>query len=173
MDRLWLCLAALAFIGALSVAQTPEPEPPIRTMQDVDKFLSKPLSDKDLLQARTYELQECRAQNLRLQHDLGLHREFRLRIFVGFIGVGAGLLIAFFVLRLLRRAWSVSLAGKRLAVLVLGAAWISAVVLVEGSNEYLSRHPVDLAVAVTVYSIPVALFSGIGVWWLGKRSSAV
>jgi hypothetical protein len=170
MDRLWLCLAALALL-AFSFAQTPEPEIPIRTPQDVDKFLSKPLSDKQLLEARTYELQECQSHNLQLQRELNLHREFRLRIFAGFTGVGAGLLVAFLLLRQLRRALSMSPAGKRLAVMVLGAIWVSAVVLVEGSKSQLSEHPVNLFVAVTVYSVPAALFSGIGLWWLGKERS--
>jgi hypothetical protein len=60
MDRLWPCLAALALMWAFTFAQTSGPETTIRTGQDLDMFLSKPLSDKELVQARTYELQECR-----------------------------------------------------------------------------------------------------------------
>ena len=167
MGKPWLCLATIALMFAFG--QSPEPQQPIRTMEDLDKFLAKPLSDKQLLEARTHELQECQSHNLQLQQNLDSHREVRLRIFIAFTGVGAGLLVTILVFRQVKHAWSASPAGKQLMVMVLGATWISAVALIEANNEHLSGHPLNLAFAVAVYSIPAVLFSGIGMWWLGKR----
>jgi len=94
----------------------------------------------------------------------------RRRILWGSGGMGLGLGVAFVGLRLLWQ-WRASSAGKQLAALVLGAAWITVAAFYGAADARLSAHPVNLLLTVFVYSIPALLLAGIGFWWFGKSNA--
>jgi hypothetical protein len=84
------------------------------------------------------------------------------------VGLGAGIFLAFLLVRGLRRAWPLSSARKQLVFLILGAIWITGAAFVAVNNSDLSRYPASVLFTVLVYWLPGLLFSGIGFWWFGK-----
>lgn len=87
--------------------------------------------------------QQLYAENVRLAADNKSLRDDldsnRVRVFLGFAGVGAGFGVVVVSVRLLRRKWRASPLGKQLTVLVLGAVWVSVVALVSGNIPSLVR----------------------------------
>jgi hypothetical protein len=183
---------SLALVGLVLVsgglAQTQITSPPIRSEEDLDKFLaggtlqecqvhfhecSHDLSEWVKWGNENYPIgQQLYAQNVKLTADnkklrAGLNSNY-MWVFLGFCGFGAGLGVVLLSIRFLRRKWRASPMGKQLTVLVLGAVWITVVALVSLNIPRLSVHPVNLAFTVGVYSIPAILFSGIAFWWFAK-----
>lgn len=82
------------------------------------------------------------------------------------IGFGGGM--AVLGIKGLRRIWPLSRERKQLAVLILGAAWITIAGFVVANDSWLSQHPVNMLLTIFVYSLPALLFGGIGAWWFGR-----
>jgi hypothetical protein len=119
----------------------------------------------------TRENNELGTEDSRLRSELKIAEP--VGIFSGFLGLGAGIGIIFLLAKWLRRApqpsTSVSAEKKKLLLLIGGAGWISVAVVICSQRQILYLHPINLLVAVVVYSIPAVLFGGIAFWWL--RSS--
>jgi hypothetical protein len=114
------------------------------------------------------ENDELNYQNSRLRTEL--KRAEPIALFSGLLGFGAGISIIFRFGKWIRRAprpWlALSLEKRKLLLLIGGAAWISVVVMICSQKQILYLHPINLLVAVVVYSIPAVLFDGIAFWWL-------
>jgi|HubBroStandDraft_3_1064219.scaffolds.fasta_scaffold83979_2 hypothetical protein len=189
-------VTSLMVVGLLcvcgSLAQT---APPLRNVEDVDKFLAgstlkeckthfhecaQNLSDLQQWADANYPIgQRLSAANLQLMtennHLTVVNRELqsevtenRVELFFWLVAAGVGLVAVSMTVRFLWRKWRLSPAGKQLAVLVLGALWMTAAVFVALDNPSLSVHPINLAVTVVVYSLPAILFAGIAFWWFEK-----
>jgi len=92
-----------------------------------------------------------------------------VRIGIAFVALGAGIFVAFMLLKALVRAWPSSPAKKQLVVLSLGALWVSSAAVIGASDPRLSIHPVNLAFTVGVYSLPAVLFAGVAFWWFEQQ----
>lgn len=114
------------------------------------------------------ENSELDADNSRLRNQLRISEP--VGVFVALLGVGAGIAVIFILGKLLRRiqwpALKLSREKKKLLLLIGGAVWVSVVVVICSQEQILYLHPINLLVAVVVYSIPVVLFDGIAFWWL-------
>ena len=121
------------------------------------------MQDANRLEAENDKL---RADNEELRSSE--HSRIDVNLATAAVGIGVGVFGAFWLLRGLKRAWSVSGKGKQLLFMVCGAVWITGVALIAVNDSDLSRHPVNMLFTVLVYSLPALLFSGIGFWWFGK-----
>lgn len=169
MRTLSRAFPALLVFSALAFSQSTAPEQPLRTQKDLDTFLSKPLSDRDLLGARTYELKACTAENAGLRQQLDDRHQQEGIALAAFFGLGFGLAAAVLGLKHIIHLWSLSVLGKQFVAMLAAATWVSTVVFLQASDKALSSRPISVALSVFVYSLPAILFSGIAVWWLRRQ----
>jgi hypothetical protein len=126
------------------------------------------------LKTNNYQLKQENADlqsaNSELRNDLRTAEP--VGVFSGLLGIGAGISIIFLLAKWTRRAQlstpMLSRDTKKLFLLIGGAVWISVVVVICSQAQSLYLHPLNLLVAVVVYSIPAILFDGIAFWWLRK-----
>jgi hypothetical protein len=195
MNQATSFLVVTSFLVCLSLAQNSEepklPAPPggVRTNADLDAFLQGKVVPKTLAECQEYGLQwqawyahnardladyaaltsRYRAMEFENERLAGSASEIRLRIFIAFASVGAGLFVAFLVSRGVRRAWPLSFEHKQLAVLLMVAAWVSVTALIAVSDSRFSYHPVNSAFRVGVWSLPALVFGAVAFWWFGKK----
>ena len=108
---------------------------------------------------------ELRSQQTRRRRDWAIQS-----LFLG-LGVGLSISIASLVVKWFRSVRPMSPLRKQLLALVVGALWISAAGVIVSQTGDLLRHPVSMAFAVWLYSLPGILFSGIAFWWFAKNVS--
>lgn len=123
--------------------------------------------DYDTLEARYSKLEDQNA-DLRSSNESLNHSQTAIGIMAASVGIGIGIMCAFWLVRGLKRLWPVSHKAKQLVFMVCGAVWITAAGLMAVNDSDLSRHPVNMLFTVLVYSLPALAFGGIGFWWFGK-----
>jgi len=184
-------LIGIGLLLCLCRASAQTAPPPLHAIEDVDRFLAgstlkecqghfheceQNLSDLQEWAGRNYPIgQRLAAENeqLRARAVSEGKAEVRLRIFIGFGGVGFGLFFAWATVKAIRRWWPSSKQRRQLITLLLMAAWVTVVAAVGIGDSALAHHPINLAVSVFVYSIPALAFGGVGVWWFGRTKPEI
>ena len=176
MPRALLLLFAVLLLTFHAVAQAPS-EPSCRTFLECQARVHSweqwsnenvPKCKQAMADTTKFEAEnkQLRADNQELR-SLGNTR-IDVNLIITAVGIGVGVFGAFWLLRGLKRAWSVSNKGKQLMFMVCGAVWITGAAVIAVNDSDLTKHPVNMLFTVLVYSLPGLLFSGIGFWWFGK-----
>lgn len=171
-------LVVLFFVGLSSFALAQESQQHFKSISDCDKTWNawadtamphyQTLShDYEALKADYGRLEE-QNETLRSSAQNAWETRTEVNLVLAAIGIGTGVVCAFWLARALKRLWPVSNKGKQLVFLACGAAWITVVAVIAVNDSDLSRHLVNMLFTVLVYSLPALLFGGIGFWWFGK-----
>jgi len=167
-------------LGLVCVSPAHVQKSSVTPEQDIEKILGhKPVftpSKPDECQAKLDEWQKwgdkngpimarISERNQYLESRAAINRESVMETSLAF---GAGIFGAFLLVKATKRLWPFSTERKQLIVLVLGATWITVAAYVAVTNDLFAAHPINLAFAIGVYSLPAILFGGIAFWWLGK-----
>lgn len=179
-----VCVIILASLSLCAQSQPQQPPKSGSTLSAVEADLAKYRLGKceATLKATTDQYAQMKGQydqlekeNEDLRVELALNEKahtllgFWIVGIVGGISIGAVILIAKWV----RRMRPLAAATKQLMALVFGALWMSVAGFIAVNDSQLSRHPVNMAFMVVVYSLPAILFAAIAFWWFGKRNPVV
>ena len=125
------------------------------------------MKDADRLETENGKLKE-KNEDLQSSNDGLEHTRIEINLATAAIGIGIGVMCAFWLVRGLKRLWPESPKAKQLVSMVCGAVWITGAAFIGVNNSDLSRYPGSVLFTVLVYSLPGLLFGGIGFWWFGK-----
>jgi hypothetical protein len=76
--------------------------------------------------------------------------ENRLRIFIAFLAIGAGLFLVWTCLKAIRHWWPLSRQRQLLITLLLTATWVSVAAVIAANDSHLAAHPINLTASVFV-----------------------
>lgn len=114
------------------------------------------------------------AENATLRKQVAAQRNMEsfLSVFLSVIGLGIGLCIGWAVLRGLYRLWRISVAGRRLVIVLAAAVWVCGAVLYQyGEIELWMPGSTGKAIfGAVAWSLPALLAAWVGLAWMRRQT---